>query len=104
MKKEIEVKTEIEVKEIVFPPGKQSPGTVGELSSDPPISPMIEVLQQQQQQQQQRQVVSHPGHHVVHNTVLPWVESQSTTIDVPVDILRELRALRVSPSIPTNVR
>ena len=103
MKKEVEVKSEIEVKEIVFPARKESPGTaVGEVSSDPPMSPMIEVLQQQQQQQ--RQVVSHPGHHAVHSTVLPWVESQSTTIDVPVDILRELRALRVSPSIPTNVR
>jgi hypothetical protein len=96
MKKEIEVKSEIDVKEIVFPARKESPGTaVGEVSSEPPASPMIEVLQQQQ-----LQVVSHPGDHVVHNTVLPWVESQSATIDMPVDIFRELRELRVSPLHP----
>lgn len=101
IKKEIEVKNEIEVKDIhVLPdPTKQSPdATIGEIpSSDPPISPMIEVLPQQ------HQVISHPGHHVLHNTVLPWVESQSATIDIPVDILRELRELRVTPLPPSRL-
>ena len=90
VKKQVEVKNEIEVKDIVIHNAKDSLVTrAGKVSSDSPMSPTIEVLQH-------RQVVSRPGHHVVPDTVLPWVESQSATIDIPVDILRELRELRVS--------
>jgi len=104
VKKETEVKTEIDVQEWGFPPDtkNESPGMMaggaGEgPSSDAPVGTMIEVLSQPQQQ---RQVVSHPGHRVLHNTVVPWVESQSATIEVPVDIFRELRELRVPPPSP----
>jgi hypothetical protein len=42
----------------------------------------------------QRRSPSHP----IPSTILPWVESQSANIELPIEVLRELRDLRVPPT------
>jgi hypothetical protein len=76
---------ETQAKKDNVPPSKEkSPAIAIMDSSNPPTSPLVDIVQR-------RQSISQP----VSTGVLTWVESQSANVDVPIDILRELRELRV---------
>lgn len=80
--------TKAQVKKELVTPSTEERSPLASMASDAPSSPLAAIMQRRQ---------STP-HHAVSSNVLPWIESQSANMEVPFDVLRELRELRVCAS------